>query len=260
MPTPEPGFDVSVVTITYNERENIARLIQELNRVFSENQLTGEIIVVDDSSPDGTGDVIRQLQKDCENLKLISRPALSGIGSAYRDGLSKTQGSIIVTMDADLSHPPSALAAMLAAAKQGYIAIGSRFRHKSGFSTEPHRLIAALITNTVARLLLKTGVQDHTNGFLALKRSDLDRIQTLGLQLGIDPFTQVLYGTPILALANQIEIPMIEIPAPYRFRIYGASKIGLFRGVRYIMHHAIHIFTLWRILKKNSQARPDSPI
>ncbi|RLI38142.1 hypothetical protein DRO60_03690 [Candidatus Bathyarchaeota archaeon] len=98
---------VSVIVPTYNEVENVGRLIKALAASNSPAEL--EVIVVDDGSTDGTLEVVRYLARQLGNLKLLVRPGKRGIGSAYRDGLRLAEGDVVVQMDGDLSHRPEDL-------------------------------------------------------------------------------------------------------------------------------------------------------
>lgn len=242
-------FDVSIVTVTYNECENIGLLIDELRRIFLTTELNGEIIIVDDNSPDGTPEIVARLTEGMKSLKLIKRTGRLGIGSAYADGLRAAKGRILITMDADFSHPPSALPALIGSAESGAIAIGSRFVQNSRFSTQSHRKLAALLTNFAAKTFLRTGVYEHTNGYLAITRKHLHAILKRSKELGIDPFSGIHYGTSIIAIGERLGIPAVEIPAPYQFRKLGISKIGLIGGLGHLIAHLLYIMKLWRALR-----------
>ncbi|HLC86727.1 MAG TPA: glycosyltransferase [Candidatus Nanoarchaeia archaeon] len=97
---------LSLVIPTYNEKENIQKLLIKIRKEFEDNHIDGEIIVVDDNSPDGTGDILENLKKKYSHLKVIHRKGKQGLSSAVLDGWKVAQGNILGVMDADLSHPP----------------------------------------------------------------------------------------------------------------------------------------------------------
>src|SRR3989338_2531238 len=95
----------SLVIPTYNEKENIQKLLLLLKDDFDKNEIDGEIIVVDDNSPDGTGQVLEELKTKYQNLKVIHRKRKLGLSSAVIEGFKIATGDILGVMDADLSHP-----------------------------------------------------------------------------------------------------------------------------------------------------------
>ena len=114
--------ELSVITVTYNERENIRLFITVVNRILSDAKINGEIIVVDDSSPDGTSDVVLEMKKLFPHTTLLKRPGKMGIGSAYLRGFKEAQGKVVAFLDADLSHTPEVLPELYELAVQGNIA------------------------------------------------------------------------------------------------------------------------------------------
>ena len=104
---------VCVAIPTYNERENIARLVPLLLRVFRDNGIDGWVLIVDDSSPDGTGEIADELSRQYPNVEVLHRKAKLGIGGAYKDAfnqaLADRETAVVVEMDADLSHDPTSV-------------------------------------------------------------------------------------------------------------------------------------------------------
>src|SRR3989338_5385537 len=119
---------LSLIIPTYNERENIKALVMDLNAAFKENAIDAEIIIVDDNSPDGTGKICAALAKELKNLVVIERSGKLGLSSAVIDGFMKARGDVLGVMDADFSHPVSAIPRMFDEIRNGAdIAIGSRY-------------------------------------------------------------------------------------------------------------------------------------
>src|SRR3990167_6736076 len=110
---------LSLVIPTYNEKENIKKLIKKVQNEFNKNKINGEIIVVDDNSPDGTGKILEKLKKKYKNLKVIHRKAKFGLSSAVLDGWKIANSEILGVMDADLSHPSEKIKELFWAIERG---------------------------------------------------------------------------------------------------------------------------------------------
>ncbi|MEM3091250.1 MAG: glycosyltransferase [Candidatus Pacearchaeota archaeon] len=106
-----------MVIPTYNEKENISKLIKGIQKEFKENKIKGEIIVVDDNSPDGTGKILEDLKKKQKNLKVIHRNRKLGLSSAVLEGWKIADGEVLGVMDADLSHSPKKIKELFLAIK-----------------------------------------------------------------------------------------------------------------------------------------------
>ena len=124
---------VSIVVPTYNERKNVTILLPKLEALFKEHDY--EILVVDDSSPDGTGEAVVSLGKKNKRIKLITRTKKEGIGAAIREGYNTAEQDIIASTDADLSFEPEDLLKLLEKIDEGYdLVVGNR--HSSGGTYE----------------------------------------------------------------------------------------------------------------------------
>ena len=161
------GQSVAVVLPTYCEAENVESLIRELQEL----KLNLLIIVVDDSSPDGTADIVRGLQEEYDNIFLFNRPEKLGLGTAiitaFRLILSvKNQPDCIVTMDADYSHNPQDIPRLIRAAKGGYdLVIGSRYC-QGGRIVGWHRMrwLISRVANIIASATVGMRIRDCTSG------------------------------------------------------------------------------------------------
>ena len=245
------NLDLSVVTIVYNERGNICRLIEHLFNIFKKHNLKGEVVIVDDSSPDGTAHHVRKMMRFYKTINLIVRPVKSGIASAYRDGINAVKGDIIIAMDADFSHPPSKVFDLYEAAKLNKVAFGSRYTGRKIFETDLIHYIGTAILNLYIGLVLKTGIRDNTNGYFAVKSSILKKLREYTHRHNIDPFDRVLWGITIAAAAKKLGIPAIEIEAPYRKRDYGETKIPFYDGLKIVLSDMLFAIKLKNtILKK----------
>ena len=159
--------DVGVILPTYCEAANIGQLIQEIEGLKQKIS----ILVIDDSSPDGTANIVRSLQKKYNNILLLSRPKKYGLGTAITDGFKiflslKNPPEYIVTMDADYSHNPKDVPRVVSTAKEGKgLAIGSRYC-KGGriINWSLFRLVTSRVANLIASVLVKAKIHDYTSG------------------------------------------------------------------------------------------------
>lgn len=243
------SIEVSIITITYNEKEVIGRFLDAIEEILKKSGLNGEIIVVDDNSPDRTGDVVLGYIKKFNNIRLVTRSCKMGVGSAVYAGIEASRGDIIITMDADLSHPPSSLLDMIKEARKDNLVSGSRRMQKDAFNTEYHRKIAALILNAWAGLFLFSKVKDYSIGYIAVKRSILEYILEKGGGIGINPFDKAHYGIPLFAMAYHLQIKSIEVLTPYNYRGAGKTKIRILYGIKLLLDNLIYIPKLFIILK-----------
>ncbi len=171
-----------IVTPTYNERKNIRELVStlfELNPDF-------HILVVDDSSPDGTAEIVEKLQADCANLHLLSRNEKTGLGSAYIAGFNyalERDYEAVVQMDADMSHDPKDVPLLIEAIENADLAIGSRYISGINVVNWPlHRLIISYGANIYTRLVTRLPVRDATGGFKCWRREALEGIDLNGIR------------------------------------------------------------------------------
>jgi dolichol-phosphate mannosyltransferase len=175
-----------VIVPTYNERNNVAPLVRRIRKAVRFEP----ILFIDDSSPDGTSDEIRRMQQCDGAIELMVRPDKSGFGSAYRDAMKKILREnlveYVITLDADLSHPPEMLPQMIELLKDNSVVIGSRYVAGGGtqdWSIPRH--VLSLGANIYARLLTGVPVHDLTAGFVgyradALRAINLDEIRSEG--------------------------------------------------------------------------------
>jgi len=165
---------VAVMLPTYCEAENIESLIHEIQEL----KLDLTIAVIDDSSPDGTADIVKNLQEKYGNIHLVSRPAKLGLGTAITAGFQymlklRKVPDYIVTMDADYSHNPQDIPKLIYNAKQGYdLVIGSRYYPGGkivGFSGR--RRLISRFANLIAAIVIGLKIRDYTSGFRCYSKS-----------------------------------------------------------------------------------------
>ncbi len=212
------------VVPTYNERENIEKLIKEVRRAAVQG-LT--LLFVDDTSPDGTGDLIRDIASRDPSVRLLVRSAKTGIGSAYQDGFKEAISSIapdiIIEMDADLQHPPSAIGELVRAVQAGAdVAVGSRYvagGRVYGWSL--WRRTVSKGANAYARTMLRIKVRDATSGFRAYTRAKAEQVAdadlpTKGFEFQVASLHMLKRGSRFA-----------EVPYTFSARTAGRSKMGL---------------------------------
>ena len=211
---------VLVVLPTYNEAENVL----ELSSMVMEQEPSIEVLVVDDNSPDGTGDLVAEASESDSRLHLLRRPEKLGLGTAYLAGFSYglDEGfDYIFTMDCDFSHNPKYLPSMLAALERYDTVIGSRYVDGGGVQNWPlHRRMLSAFANFYARTLLRLSVRDCTAGFRGYRREVLETIEPFEIRSSGYSF---LEETAWRVTRCGFEIG--EIPIIFEQRKAGASKI-----------------------------------
>lgn len=221
----------SIILPTYNERENLPLITQFVHDAFADAKLRYEIVVVDDSSPDGTLEVARALRKVFgeDRFRIVSRPGKLGLGSAYAAGLKASAGDRIVLMDADLSHHPKFVPRMIAVMddsndneKKVDIVSGTRYRRGGGVAGwDSFRKLTSCGANFLATFLLATGgASDLTGSFRLYERSAIEAILPLVESKGY------AFQMEILVRAHKAGMTIGEVPITFVDRIYGESKLG----------------------------------
>ncbi|MFX1521112.1 MAG: polyprenol monophosphomannose synthase [Promethearchaeota archaeon] len=219
-------MQASVVLPTFNESQNIGKLIQILEEIFDTHNIDGEIVVVDDNSPDGTAIIARKLAEDYGNIKVIRRPQPMGVGSAVKDGIKHTTKDTIILMDCDFSHPPALIPQLIKRTKYADIVIASRYAPNGGMIAPRIRVLASRIVNFFVKLVVNIPVNDATGGYHAIKRYVFDTVD----------FTTPDgdYDIELLGNAGKKGFQMIEYPYVYQFRESGASKTF---SIRYVLRY-----------------------
>ena len=247
-----------VVIPTYNESANIRPLVEELLDQSAELH----VLVVDDASPDGTGDVADELCAEfSERVHCLHRPGKLGLGSAhvagFRVGLEKGY-SYVITMDADRSHSPRYIPGMLAAMAQADMVIGSRYMPGGGLLNWPlHRRLLSLWANTFTRLLLRLPVADCTSGYRCYSREVLETVEPEDVRgSGYSFLEQMVWK--VQAAGFRVS----EVPIVFEQRYAGASKIDkaeIFRAAWHVLATAISPPSVRkRALEAPGDARPAS--
>ena len=180
-----------VVIPTYNEKENIEKIVSQV----LEQDRRLETLIVDDNSPDGTGEIADRLASENPRIHVMHRKGKLGLGSAYRDGFkySVKQGyDLTFEMDADFSHDPKYLPAFLEAAKENDLVLGSRYVSGINVVNWPMtRLLLSYGASFYTRVITGLPVKDPTGGFKCFRREvlealDIDRVQSDGYSFQIE--------------------------------------------------------------------------
>jgi dolichol-phosphate mannosyltransferase len=215
-----------VVVPTYNERENLPVLAERLAALPD----PPHVLVVDDASPDGTGDIADAISVDDSHVHVMHRTGPRGYSAASRDGLRWALDAgydLICTMDADLSHDPESIPGMVAAAESGAdMVIGSRYAEGGALEVEwgPVRRAVSRAGSAYARTMLGVHVRDCTSGFRCYRREALS-----GFDVGSIASDGYCFLIEVLDRARRSGSAIVEVPIRYVDRRAGASKIS--RGI-----------------------------
>ncbi len=209
---------VSVVLATYNERDNIVRLVPALVDDFKAHKLDYEIIVVDDRSPDGTAEAAKKEFSKNRKVKVIVRTE-RGLATALRRGIEESNGDVVVLMDTDFSHSPVQVSALASLAAKSGIASGSRFMRGGRFVAKAYRSLGTRIVQLFARIVLGVPCSDFTNGFVAVRRDALRRLDFRRIFFGYGDYCFRLFY-----YLHRAGYKVAEIPSIYKPRVHGASK------------------------------------
>ena len=212
--------DVLIVIPTFNEKENIEKIISEIRR----QKIGAGILVVDDNSPDGTGEIVDKISKQDSSVSVLHRKEKAGLGRAYVAGFKWGLGKgykKLISMDADFSHPVSALKSLIAYCSKKSVAIGSRYV-KGGkiVGWKWYRYTNSWGANYVTRALLRIRAKDATAGFKCypeefLREVNLDTIQAAGYAFQVE----------MVLKAQELGYKLIETPITFVDRQAGESKI-----------------------------------
>ena len=219
---------------TYNERENLEPMIEALEAVLREGD---RVLVIDDGSPDGTGEIADRLAAEHGFVDVLHRPSKEGLGRAYIDGFKhvlETDAELVLEMDCDFSHDPKDVPRLIARAEEGAdLVLGSRY--VPGGGTRNWGLARRVISkggSLYTALFLRMGVKDPTGGFKCFRRETLER-------LDLDAITPRGYAFQIETTyrVKQLGLSVVEIPITFADRTAGHSK----------MSRAVVLEAVWRV-------------
>jgi dolichol-phosphate mannosyltransferase len=235
-----PLGKVVVIIPTYNERENLEQIVSRIHASVP----GASVLVADDNSPDGTGEIADKLAAEDDRINVLHRPGKSGLGAAYLAGfrwaLEHGYG-VLVEMDADGSHDPAELPSLLAALGDADLVLGSRWVPGGTVRNWPKsREFLSRGGNAYTRIMLGIGVRDATGGYRAyreetLRAIALDSVESQGYCFQVDLVLRVLGAGLTVA----------EVPITFTERTRGASKMS-----RAIIVEALWRVTLWALAKR----------
>ncbi|HEY4378045.1 MAG TPA: polyprenol monophosphomannose synthase [Acidimicrobiales bacterium] len=232
-----------VVIPTYQEAENVGRILAALREAVP----AAHILVADDDSPDGTGDLAEKAGAELGQIDVLHRPVKDGLGAAYRDGfqLGLDRGyDIVVQMDCDFSHDPTVVPELIAKVEAGAdCAIGSRYVPGGATPSWPlHRRLLSKYGNLYTGFALQLGVHDATSGFRCYRASTLRQIHFETTKANGYAFQSELAHRMAKADLNLVEVPITFVD-----RAYGVSK----------MSGRIIVESMSKVTKWGIQARVD---
>jgi dolichol-phosphate mannosyltransferase len=228
---------------TYNEVHNLERVVRDLVAVFAEHDLDGRVLVIDDASPDGTGELADRLAAELRVVEVLHRQRKEGLGPAYVAGFRHVLAvgvDLVLEMDSDLSHDPADVPRLVAAADAADIVIGSRY--VAGGGTRNWGLGRRLVSRAgclYAKVVLGLPFADLTGGFKCFRREALERLPLE--RIGSKGYAFQIETTFRAARAG---LRIVEVPIVFSERRAGGSK----------MSKAIAFEALWKVVALRMRA------
>jgi len=227
---------IAIVIPTYNEKGNISSLMEKVLK----QRIDGlEIIVVDDNSPDGTGNIVREISEAESRVHLLSRPRKMGLGTAYVSGFQyalRAGAEYIFEMDADFSHNPDMIPVFLEKLENSDVVIGSRYLGGIRILNWPlRRLILSYLANWYARLVTGLRLSDITSGFKAYRKEVLEKVNLSEVKS-----EGYAFQIEMKYRAKRAGFSLTEIPIVFEDRHSGTSKIS-----RRVIIEAL--FMVWKL-------------
>ena len=207
-----------IFTATYNECDNIKKLINKINRYYTK----ADILIIDDNSPDGTANIIRNLKERNKNLKLIVRNKKLGLDTAHKLAFKYAKSkkyTFLITMDADLSHEPKEIPKMIKLLKNKPFVIGSRYMKGGKCEMALHRLILSIIGNKIIKFVFGLRCSEFTTSYRAfnlnlMNKFNMKNVKSKGYSFFLESVFQI---------SKYYKIK--EIPIHFKERKNGISKI-----------------------------------
>lgn len=242
------GFDpgrVIVVVPTYNERDNLEWLVGRVRAAVP----WVDVLVVDDGSPDGTGDLADRLAAGDPQVTVLHRARKAGLGAAYLEGFSVALArgyDVVGEMDADGSHQPEQLPRLIAALEQADLVIGSRWVRGGSVVNWPlSRTVLSVGGNIYARLLLGIPLRDVTAGYRLFRRTTLETID-----LGSVQSAGYIFQTDLAFRTLRAGLRVVEVPIQFVERVRGESKMS-----PDVAFESLWRIATWGLLERGRQLR-----
>ena len=243
-PQSPSGGGVLVVIPTYDERDNLPTVVRRLHAAVPD----AHVLVVDDASPDGTGDVADELAAGDPRIKVLHRTAKEGLGPAYLAGFDRGLAdgyAVLVEMDADGSHAPEQLPTLLERLADADVVLGSRWVDGGAVVDWPRRReLLSRGGNAYARLLLGVPVRDATGGFRAYRREVLESIDLSGVASA-----GYCFQVDLVWRAWRAGFRVAEVPIRFVERVHGESKMS-----RAVVAEALWRVTVWGFTNRRKRS------
>jgi dolichol-phosphate mannosyltransferase len=217
---------ISIIIPTYNEKENIAILIPKVFQILRKSKIKGEIVIVDDNSPDGTGETAEKMKRNY-NVKILHRKSKKGLSSAVINGFKIATGDILGVMDADLSHPPEIIPKLIKTIINDGFDVVVASRYVKGGGCENWSLIRKVESKGASLLArIVTNIKDPMSGFFFFKKNVIKNVELnpIGFKIGLEILVKGKYDK------------VKEVPYIFRNRKYGESKVKVQEYVNYLRH------------------------
>ena len=228
------NLKVLVISPTYNEKKNISELINRISEIY----YPIDILIIDDNSPDGTADIVRNIMNENDHIYLLEREKKLGLGTAYCTGFQwalERNYDLIIQIDADLSHNPDDIPRLIDEAESADLIIGSRYIEGVNVINWPMlRLFLSYFANSYARLLIRFPIKDSTGCFKCFRRKVLESINLIKIRS-----TGYSFQIEMNFLAWIKGFKISEIPIVFTDRTIGESK----------MNRSIIIEAIWIVPK-----------
>jgi dolichol-phosphate mannosyltransferase len=241
--------DIWICLPTYNEAENLERMVRALGLQRDAHDLALTVLVIDDSSPDGTGDIADRLAGELDWVRVLHRTAKDGLGRAYLAGFDVALAGgaqLIMEMDCDFSHDPTDVHRLVAASAEADLVIGSRNVPGGGVEGWPwYRNVISKGGSVYARTILGLPIRDMTAGFKLFRREVLEALDLTGIEA-----SGYMFQIELKYRTVQAGFRVREVPVRFIDREFGESK----------MNSSIVVEAIWRVWKlrlRGSRAAQD---
>jgi 2-polyprenyl-3-methyl-5-hydroxy-6-metoxy-1,4-benzoquinol methylase len=218
--------DVLVFTATYNEADNITSLVESIFGALPHC----EMLVVDDNSPDGTGQILEQLRTRYPHLHVVHRPSKNGLGTAHKLAIKYALAhghQALITMDADFSHDPRYLPEMMRRLEHADFVIGSRYAPGGSCEYPLSRVLLSRVANSLTRALLSIPVHETTTSYRGFRRSLLQNMNIDAIRAdGYSYFVESIYQVSRIVRSTGAQGAMAEFPIRFADRRSGTTKIS----------------------------------
>jgi dolichol-phosphate mannosyltransferase len=242
-PRQDGGPAVSVVLPTFNEKDNIVALVEELRWRFRARGHSYEILVIDDQSPDGTASLVTRAFADDPCVHVTIRHSNRGLAYSIRQGIERSAGAIVLVMDADFNHKPADAVLLFEVAQYVDLVIGSRFIFGGGMSSLL-RYYLSYFYNIFLRVTLGTRLDDNLSGLFAIKRQSMFKLD----------FDKIFWGYGdyffrLLLLSQRAGFLHVEVPVFYGERLGGESKTRFLAIFARYTREVLHLMVL-KVLRR----------